>query len=572
MHVLALPSPYRETLYQMQGPQITEVVKFRVASKQQTGTTPGGVPIFSTAYAYHEFEVQDRLLEPIQYMVKKYRYPSDEREVEVADNISISLALLNTDGYLAATQAGAGLRPGDIEQGEVWIYADIGVGNPIELFKGRIEGRPSEMRGKTIVRCVGSLYESIRKPILYEDFGNVGGTNQAAVAVGQMFIANPARIPCLGYHFCAYHGIVRWDSSGKPAPAAKQEGGWGVLLNRVGLSNGVKPGTYAIEFKDSRNYTLTYPDSQVFAGNISAPLVGEVSIAPSDWSGSDGSGVRIEFSVGVAYQGNPVCIALNLIEKSLANNYGALPGQLPLLKIDVPTWTRWAKRFAHFRVHVDATNKDNSVWARTAGNKPISYAALAQQILDHVCCRLSINLDGAITLIGPYLDDSDIWPTTTKEAILADGITINGGEAYNRLNLSFGQHSEDGNYAHTLTQDLRINPVQDFVDLTVGLPFYKYPQGTQQAQWAMETIARRCLAKQYTVTAQVSPMHGLPMEPGDVAQLTSNASPFLQQNVEVIGVNKSVGGVCSVEYAPIQQPEGEPAAVCTARLTEVSLW
>jgi len=218
MHILDLDPARRDALYVMNSPMIRPIVRMRVYARAQTGTTAGGFPIYSNTFDYYDFNISDRLLERVNYSMQKPRFGGDEDFDGLP--IDVDLTLLNSDGFLATFQNGYGIRAQDIEQGEVRIYANIGVGNPIEMFQGRIIGRPTESKGRSIIKVRGSLWDALRKPVLYEQFQGMWASSD-----GVEFYTTPFAINCVGGHFCAYHGIVKWDSNGRPKPAFKQEQG-----------------------------------------------------------------------------------------------------------------------------------------------------------------------------------------------------------------------------------------------------------------------------------------------------------------------------------------------------------
>jgi len=570
MHILDLDPARRDALYVMNSPMIRPIVRMRVFARAQTGTTAGGFPIYSNTFDYYDFNISDRLLERVNYSMQKPRFGGDEQFDGLP--IDVDLTLLNSDGYLATFQNGYGIRAEDIEQGEVRIYSNIGVGNPIEMFQGRIIGRPTESKGRSIIKVRGSLWDALRKPVLYEQFQGMWASSD-----GVEFYTTPFAINCVGGHFCAYHGIVKWDSNGRPKPAFKQEQGQ-ISLTAVGLTTGLKPGTYRIEFRDSKNYTITYPSNETFQGSITTGTAGGgIYIPPQYWIGTDGTDTIIEFEIGVCYKGNPVAIAYNLLEKGLLDNWGALPQQVPSVRIDWPKFEELAQRFESFTVFVDAGNSDNKVWNNTADNLPLDTASLAQWVLKHINCTLSLTADGLITIIGPYIDDNTVWPVKTESDILVDGITIEGtDEVINFLTLQYGYDTISNTYGATWTEDMRIDPNSRKVELVSNAQFYKYPTSTQEARWLAETMRRRHFdgrQGQTVISFSMTPNMGLTLLPGDIVRVVSTQAPIVSTVVEIISIGIEIGGEVQVKAATVQQiAEGPVATLCASTYGNVSLW
>lgn len=341
---------------------------------------------------------------------------------------------------MAATQTGAILRREDLEQATVTIYADIG-GILYPWFEGRIAGMPKETAGITEITATGYDWECLRNPVVYENFGVVynglDGSSQQAVGINAKFITTRAKIPVLSSHFCAEHGIVRYDGGGRQTPNVDQTDGEGIALTQLEFKNGAKLGIYRIKFTDSKNFTITYPSGQSMSGitsgllgytenNGTYTLIGEVGIRPEFWVGDDGTGAEIEIRLSWAAQGNPVAIAFHLIEKGLTGAWGSVP--TGLAPMDIPAWTAAIRRFESFRVHVDATNSDNSVFENKAGSEPLSVAQLAQRVLDHVGCSLCLTPSGEISVSIPYLDSVPAYPHDTANSITGSGITIEAAD------------------------------------------------------------------------------------------------------------------------------------------------
>lgn len=561
-------------------------IYLRAHVRTVTGATATGLPIFGAGYAEYEWEVTSALLGYPTIDIQRPRYPMDGEFFTRAVECSFDLA--SEGGKIAATQTDAVIRRGDLEQARVIFRAEVN-GQIIDWFSGRVSGMPREKAGVTTLTVMGYFWEAIRKPVYYENFGNVydgiKSTSQQATYANSGFRATAAKIPCIGTDFCAHHGITAFDGGGRAFPNVSQTDGAGIALTQIDLKNGIKIGKYTIKFLDSKNYTLTYPDGQTFAGVINGlfgytvnnlsgvpqyTLVGDVGIRPEYWQGNDGTGGVLEILVSWSAVGNPVAIAFNLIEKALLDNWGAIPTAAAWM--DVVKWQEAARRFESFTVHVDATNTDNAVWEDYANNVPLSVAQLAQRILDHVGCALTLTIDGQISLSIPYIDDEPMYPHSTEDTVLGDGITIEAsGEQVNYLQCSYAWNG-DSYGAAVAPIDLRIGTAQK-VAKTISFAYFKAGIGARLAEWAARTYARRFMGFQSTVTYKVHGGIGLLLQVGDRVTVVSETLPRLEKIVEIFDIGKSLGpDEADVKAQIIQDREGPKCELCTVVVGGAEIW
>jgi hypothetical protein len=585
MHPSEAPTAIANVLWGGNG-TIKARVYIRAHTQTVTGQTANGTPIFGAGYAEYEWEVTPALLKDPSISIERPRYAFD-LDTSLR-SVECTIELESQGGKLAAVQTGAILRRGDLEQARVILRAEVN-GQIIDWFSGRISGTPKETAGVTTLNVVGSLWDCIRKPVLYENFPHQYTPKQSfqdAYYQNGSFEHRAAHINVIGSHFCAEHGIVGFDGGGRQYPNVRQSGGTGIALKQIGLKNGIKTGTYTITFLDAKNYTITYPDGQSFAATINGflgynatyngtalilSLVGDIGIQPSFWEGSDGTDCTLEISVSWTASGNPIAIAFNLIEKALLDNWGALPTGAAWM--DVVKWTEAARRFESFVVHVDATNKDNSVWEDFKENTPLSVASLAQTILNHVGCSLTMTIDGQISISIPYLDDDPTYPHDTTNTILGDGITIDASDdQFNYLTTMYAWNG-DSYGAKVAPIDNRIGTAQK-VEKVISFPYLKAGIGRRCAEWAAQTYARRFMSNQTTVSYKVHAGVGLLMQVGDRVTVVSQTLPLLTNNVEIFKISKSLGvdDAATVSAQIIQSHEGPKNALCTAVVGGAKIW
>ena len=567
-----LPAANAERLHE-KVVEIRPVIMFRATVKHRTGTTAAGDPIYGSGFDIIEMDITDRVTSWPALSMTKPRIPGDSTNPIQADTMRIRV--MNPDGYFAATADNTIIRPSDIHEGFVRVFANIGTGTPVEFFNGRIQGLPIEGHGYTEFTAISTLWEAIRKPILYENWGVVSGNVQYLYATTRDVLVGAVTITSAGRTFQALHGVATFDASGNATPWAKRSGGGSIGLNQV-LIDGttLRPGVYRIEFLDSENYTVSFPNGAAFtAGNRyqNNQAGNGIRFRSVDWTGTAEAGSVIEFQISLTLYGNPVAIIYYLLERALLQNYGTPIGVTPSVKLDLPAFVTAATRFDGMPVHVTITNKDNAVWQRGKNAKPLNAATEAQRIADHICSSLVMRSDGCISIRTPYIDDSPLWQATTAQH-LTDSITIRPTEAtYNYLRIQYGYNPATGTYAAEVIGDYREASTEDVIELVVSLPYLPLGVGDRHAEWVRDTIRRRHLRTQIEVDTAAIPQFGLPLLPGDFLRIVS-ANPGLSQPCEVVRINTEIGSKAKLTLAAIQTPEGPKAEVCVGVVGSVGLW
>lgn len=583
MHPSEAPANIQGILWRGQG-AIKARVWLRCHTKFVTGASATGEPTFGSTFAEYQWEITSALVREPSISLERPKYMTVE--ADEMRQTQCTIELFSENGRLAVTQTGAIIRRSDFEQATVYVYAEIG-GVLTPWFEGRVSGMPREAKGITTLTVTGYDWECLRKPVKYENFGHVFNGNidssQQAVYAAQGFRTSAAHINVLSSHFCAEHGITYFDGGGRQAPNVKQTGGEGIALLQIDLKNGISLGTYTIKFRDSKNYTVTYPSGQTFAGIITSNLgyafisgqyvlIGDIGIRPEFWDGEDGTDGEFTIKVGWNGSGNPATMAFNIVEKGLLDNWGSIP--TALAKMDIPAWTAAIRRFESFTVHVDATNEDNAVFENRAGNSPLSVAALAQRILNHAGCSLCLNQYGEISVTIPYLDDKPAYPHDTQGTILGDGIEIQASDYLtNYMSVQYAWNGESYG-AKAAPIDLRVNAASQIVEQTLSLPYFKAGTGRRMIQWAAETFSRRFLATQVKITYNVHAGVGLLAQTGDRITIESNVLPKLNSIAEIFKLDKTDGSKdeARMEAHLIQEHEGPRALVCTTEVGGAGLW
>lgn len=571
MHIETLPNPL-QTLLRYAGTDIKPLVMIKVTTLQ---VMPNGS--FGPLYATYRFDISDRVLNWPSISMERPRWPVDGNDKGVAAT-ECQLVLDNSDGKFGVAQTGSILRGEDIEQAIVDIYATVD-GVITNWFSGRVVGRPTETAGKTTFIVSGYLWECIRKPVKYENFGLVSRVvmglprieSQTVSGTDTYLAPTTVHVDAVGQHFCIHHGLIAFDGGGRAITRLNRSGTATIALQSLRIANAADLGKYTIKFKTPKTYTLSTPRNAAYTGSIRSGLPADspIQISASDWSGDDGSGVEINFWVSWTAVGNGIAMAYHLLEKGLLDNWGVFSGST-VAKIDVQAFTYWARRFAGMTIHVDATNATNDVFEGKGDNRPLEYGTLVNNILAHYQCSLTMLIDGTISITGPYIDDRPAYPHDTSEAIVGDTITLQGGDTINYITVQFGG-DPSGGFAAPIYANLNPTAPQR-VEKVFSLPYIKVGIGTRFALWWERTMVRRMMVHQTLVNYDLEAGHGLLMNAGDRITVQSNALPVIDQVCEVVSVTREIGSGATVVAAMVQDGEGPAAIVNISEVGGVGIW
>jgi len=572
MHISQLPQPL-SGLLTYAGIDIRPVVWIEVVTLT---ANPNGS--FGPTYSRYRFEITDRLLNTPSIQMERPRWPNDGGEDKPVASTECTIELDNSDAKFGVAQTGSILRGEDIEQSHIDIYADV-EGNLVNWFSGRVVGRPTEIAGKTTFSVIGYLWECIRKPVKYENFGTVSRLvmgilrNETQTVAGTDTYLSPTtvHVDAVGQHFCIHHGLIAFDGGGRAVTRLNRSGGATIALQSLRIGNAADLGKYTIRFNSPKSFVLLTPRNAAYTGSIRSGLPADspIQISASDWNGNDGTGIEIEFWVSWSAVGNGIAMAYHLLEKGLLDNWGILPGNLAA-KIDAPGFTYWARRFEGLTLHVDATNADNGVFEGKGNNRPLEYGGLVNKILSHYQCSLTMLVDGTISITSPYIDDRPAYPHSTAEATVSDYVTLEGGDTINYITVQFGG-DPSGGFAAPIYIDLNPNAEQR-VEKVFSLPFAKVGIGSRFAQWWEQTMVRRMMLKQTLVKYDLEAGHGLLINAGDRITVQSNVLPVINQRCEIVSVSRQLGEGASVVAAMVQDGEGPAATVGSSLVGAVGIW
>jgi len=568
MHVGQLPQPLREALAQNNCPPI-QLRVLMTASYRNVASFTSGVPTFAAGYTTLNFDLSSRLIGGLTFSQSKPIFPDGDG----FSRSSIDLELVNTDGYISCLQSGAMVRLSDIDQATVQIDALISdIVQPVSLFRGRILGPPREEVGKTTFTVVDTIWDAIKRPVLYEAFVNIAGSQEFSVVRG-LPIPTYRRVDTLsGGHFCVYNGVVSWDAQGLEQLRVTNTDATKIDITKISIANRAKLGVYTIKFSNAANFTLTYPDNSQYKGTITTDTVTPmITIARTSWTTADGSGVTITFNVGVCLKGNPVTIARNFIEKALLQNWGLAPANTLQVKIDAATWNAAEARFKSYTIYLSETNASNEVWQRKAGagagKNPMNCLELAQKALDHVGCFLQMRQDGFISIVTPFFDGRKFYDITSNEF---RNLIVEPETQWNVLTLQYGE--DNGSFAKFEERDLRVSPTDEINQKVVSCPYWKDGASRFRALWMLDTYVRRYYARQQKITIDVIPQFGLPMLCGDIVRIVSTTQPIISLICEVVSITVNPAGWCKLDLVIVQQYEGDAFKLCVAKLENERLW
>jgi len=566
MHVGELTGALRDALGQSNCPDIRLRILMTATYKDVTSFT-AQIPNFGTGYTTFQFDLSNRLIGSPSFSQSKPIWPDGDG----FSRSEIDIPLLNTDEYISCLQSGAMIRLSDVDQATIQIDAFVGViATPLALFRGRIIGPPREERGVTTFTAVDTIWDAIKRPVLYEDYANIAGSQEFEVVRG---IPRPTyrRVDTLaGGHFCVYNGLVAFDAQGLPIIRATNSDATKIDLSSISVGNEAKPGIYTIKFLSAQKFTLTYPDNSQYRGTISTDTITpKITILRTSWTTADGSGVTITFNVGVAMKGNPITIARNFIEKALLENWGFAPANTLQVKIDGAAWDLAEARFATYTIYLSETNAKNDVWERRtgSGNMPMNCLSLAQKALDHVGCFLQMRQDGLISIVTPFFDGRKFYDLTDMQF---DGLRVNPETQWNYLTVQYGE--ESGSFAATIPADLRSNALDEINEKVVSCPYWKDGASKFRALWLLQTYIRRYYARQQTIEIQLIPQMALPMLCGDIVRIVSSYQPRISLICEVVEITVNPQGMGDLKLVIVQQWEGDAFKLCVAHLEAERLW
>ena len=548
-HILDLSANIQNWLNRSQLGTMTPRIIFSGKALEQVGTTPNGYPVFSSTPQSVVWDLSPYApVDAVKINQSKPVIPGQGKASQfTATRATVKIINPASTPWIGVSQDGAVMDLSTIETGELRIEVSFsGISDQIVLFVGKVQAPPIEREQESIFKIHDLTFENVKRAVHFDNFAEFNGVQSGEQTVSGMNGVLNARaytVNTPGGSFKAYNGALTFDEVGDLITTFENNDPDKMDLQRIGITNGAKPGPYTIKFESATGYRLTYPDNEEYRGNINTALnILGVAIAPNDWTGADGTGVEIKFFVACCnWQGNPGTMIMTLMERMYLANYGELPGTNPLtttLPIDWTAFKDFEREHKAFRVWVSLTNEDASVWELRSGSLPITYMRLAQQIADHCFASIYIKANGQISIQGPRQFD-DLKTLSTADWI-RPGFEIQGpptGVKYNLLQIKYAANGRSGSYGVTEEVDLRANDTIKALILSIPLPFYKAGYSANVVAWILELIERRYINNPQTFSIPVTASFGIAARPGDRFRVVSNVQPKGEWNVEISRVN-----------------------------------
>jgi len=555
-HPLDLTGDLKEILFN----NVVQDLKTRVwfKGRARVATITNGFPVFTGGFQDVFFELSNRVLGDITLSLSRPFLPLQGSENSIKAT-QIKVQVQNTDGFIATTQDGAVIDPDSIEGGT--IYVSLGFDSTLDefdLFTGRIIGLPTEERGKTIFQVRDTIWEGIKTPLQFENYGNINGKIQESREVNGALINTVVTLENpRGFDYEALAGYALYGEDATIITAVSNSDVDTIGLDKLTIKNAADLGRYFIEFVDDTEFRVTHPDNTILYGNIDDDFESDfLLIKAVDWDAKVAKAVivgldtetifvasrevKIEIQVYWSASGNPVSIIKNLIEKGLAQNWGDEPGLGATTSNQRVAWSTFDElevRFDGYEVFVSVTNGDNKVFERRAGNKPINAITLAQEVARHIASAIVIDNNGMITISGPFVYDSTLHPLDDDFAIMKHKVT--GIKRSNFVITKYGYNDLANTYGlDTENQDLRQNTDIEFEELTFSFPFYKAGINDNQVQLVRDLFIDRIVRNPVQIEATIKRNFAITMIPTDRFQLDTATQPKLSGIFEVFKIGK----------------------------------
>lgn len=580
MHLYQLPPTLRTALLSTGIAPMRVVAMFNAYVKAVINYNLQGQPIFTTGYPLTVWVDVDRLSDaPVTISRQKPILPSDGQAENLPTASEVQLQFINTDERFGVTQLGSIFDPERIEQAEVMLYLQVGedIATRMPIYRGRVIGLPEESAGVTTITIRDSLYGIVVEPMLYEKFSLQQQTQVNGQGNNAALYNGTATIGTLGDTVTYYDGIVSWSEDGQPLTSVTNSKPDDVQLTKVVIANMALPGKYILEFTDPTTYRVIYPDNEILTGAInsnypvSTVANHSISIPATAWVVTgDPTGAKFEFFVSVAFTGNPITAIMNIVEKGLTKAWGTPPTYNPALPVDWAAFAAARGYFSNWHVYVDVTNKDNKVWTKRKGAKPLSCLQLAQRIADHVGCQLIIDNYGLVSIAVPGIfPDPDLTIRDDGQQPAVISVSVNAQERSNFIKVNYGFSNINDSFSSHRIIDNRPSGNDEIVEYSVNLPFYKQDVSTFEVARLSQLLSDRLLKSFVRVTIKMKPNWGVAVIPGDRFHLVTSQAPKLDLYVEVYRVDATIGGEVVVGCVKVSPPSSPATTFCDAVFCEV---
>lgn len=566
MHVLDLPATLRDELFTHSPGPIVPVVTVETLVKKNTGLNPDGTWSFGGPFTSEMWDITDRInvKGKITLTSSKPVLPLDGSE-NIIKAGRVVLQIINTDTHFAVEQEGGIISGPGIESGTVNIIASLNHDRPgasllgpilLPMFRGKIYSRPEEKFGETVLEVRDELWDVVKKPITYEQFG----PNQRTYFSAGTLVSTSEAVAGVDY----YAGVSVWGPNATKLTSVINQGSDVIEVGEIVVKNGAKLGKYRIDFQDGGAFIITYPDNLQFTGTTTANFTSQfIDIPASSWFvATNPIGKRIEFFVYKTMSGNPVDIILNELEKAFKGNYGSAPSAPGVLPIDYSSFNAARSYFSGTTVYVSETNKNNTVWLKRKGKKPLNTLQMCQKVADHIMSQIVIDNFGNISLKSPFRGPNEtIHELTDSDGIMAASFLP--VRATNFYKFQYGWNDMSETYSSFIPKDERVDPLTDEIEeVVIYLPYYKSGVNDAEASNIAEAMMTRILRSFTRISLKVKPQFALPMKAGDRIKVKTESYPIMELTVEIYDANVDLGGVGVFKAVKIPDIIEEPTTFC----------
>jgi hypothetical protein len=261
---------------------------------------------------------------------------------------------------------------------------------------------------------------------------------------------------------------------------------------------------------------------------------------------------------------------MNIVEKGLTKAWGTAPTYSAALPVDWAAFNAAKNYFSNWHVYVDVTNKDNKVWTKRKGAKPLSCLQLAQRIADHIGCQVIIDNYGLVSIAVPGIFpevDLEIRDNGQQPAVIS--ASVNAQERSNFIKVNYGFSNINDSFSSHRIIDTRPSGNDEIVEYSVNLPFYKQDVSTFEVARLSQLLSDRLLKSFTRLTLKMKPNWGVAVIPGDRFHLITSQAPKLDMYVEVYRVDATIGGEVVVGCVKVSPPSEPATTFCEAVFCEV---
>lgn len=571
-HIFDLHPWFATLLSRSANPPIQPRILVQGRAKLKTGEAANGQPIFGTTYHNVTFEVTSRIAAPINLSNSRPIYPTGQ----LGDNLTateVQVVLTNPRREMAVTQGGAIIDPDSITDMKMYVNARIGDIDALYLsyvlYRGAVVGRPLEEFHKSTFTIRDVSWSAIRQQVVFERFG----VKQRTVYTPGVGLSNSPYwwspgVPA-GREVKWWDAIAVFTENGQLRTSVSNSKPDDISIREITTKNGALLGKYALEFVSNTQFRVTYPDNQVFGGDISTDFISPyVDIPAAAWVATGNPlGAKIDWNAYYTVSGNPVTIIMNLIEKALLEGLtvGSVPSFFPSLFVDYANFLALEQRYKHHTVYVSETNPDNKVF--TGDGKPFNWMTLAQKVADHINCSLVVTQSGELTISSPRTSAATVQTISDSDWITS--AQIEAVEVGNYFVIKYGQNPVSKAYGGQITIDRRTSTSEAIVKTEIYLPYYKVEVSDSVMESMADEWLQRILDGYTRLTVKVTPAFGIGAAVNDIYNVNIVTQPSISGLFQVYSVDKFIGGECTlklVKYTSLAASSLCNFDICTSTL------